>query len=209
MTNIRKLIIYTFCFQFAKAYFYIFMTFLSTSGFFYCLVAIKIWLFRWLVFLDWQCKLRTQNITRDNVKIHLLTSSIVKIIFISFYYISIYESVLNKSLVFVCILIIVSILFMWLHYYVYSYMYLLIWQILPRSDHRIYLQSVQKIIKTEPDIQEMEVFQFLLEHINLDIESLHQILGKGKDDIFLMMHFILNDIVMKHTSAVIGEHLKL
>lgn len=71
------------------------------------------------------------------------------------------------------------------------------------------MQAVQQIIQTEPDIQETEVFQFLLEHISLDIESLHQILGKGKDDIFLMMHFILNEIVMKHTSAVIGEHLQL
>ncbi|XP_052087598.1 E3 ubiquitin-protein ligase rnf213-alpha-like isoform X5 [Mytilus californianus] len=68
------------------------------------------------------------------------------------------------------------------------------------------VQAVQQIIKTEPDIQETEVFQFLLEHINLDIESLHQILGKGKDDIFLMIHFILNDIVMMHTSAAIGEN---
>lgn len=50
-----------------------------------------------------------------------------------------------------------------------------------------------------------EVPDFLIEHIKLDLESLRQILGKGKDDIYSIVHYFLTDVVSKHTDAFIGN----
>lgn len=62
-------------------------------------------------------------------------------------------------------------------------------------------------IHTEPQIEESDLPSFILQHIELDIESLHQILGRGKDDIFMLIHHLLSEIMKYHSFNVIGNAL--
>ncbi|CAG2252469.1 RNF213 [Mytilus edulis] len=47
--------------------------------------------------------------------------------------------------------------------------------------------------------------RYILEHIDLDMTSIQNILGKNKDDILLLIHHLLAKIMEEHTMAVIGE----
>ncbi|XP_063441660.1 E3 ubiquitin-protein ligase rnf213-alpha-like [Mytilus trossulus] len=65
------------------------------------------------------------------------------------------------------------------------------------------IQVVGQSIK--PNIEEAEVGRYILEHIDLDMTSIQNILGKNKDDILLLVHHLLARIMEEHTMAVRGE----
>ncbi|XP_052086034.1 E3 ubiquitin-protein ligase RNF213-like [Mytilus californianus] len=66
-------------------------------------------------------------------------------------------------------------------------------------------QAVLESIRVNPGVELSEVPDFLLEHIDFDIECLHRILGKSRDDVFLLIHHLLATIMEKHNMSVIGE----
>ncbi|XP_052062754.1 E3 ubiquitin-protein ligase rnf213-alpha-like isoform X2 [Mytilus californianus] len=66
------------------------------------------------------------------------------------------------------------------------------------------IQAVGLSIK--PNIEETEVGRYILEHIDLDMTSIQNILGKNKDDILLLIHHLLARMMEEHTMAVIGEN---
>ncbi|XP_071137099.1 E3 ubiquitin-protein ligase rnf213-alpha-like [Mytilus edulis] len=57
----------------------------------------------------------------------------------------------------------------------------------------------------KPTIQQGDVPMFILEHIDLDLTSIQNILGKNRDEILALIHFLLAQIMNSHTLAVIGE----
>ncbi|XP_052062680.1 E3 ubiquitin-protein ligase rnf213-alpha-like isoform X2 [Mytilus californianus] len=65
------------------------------------------------------------------------------------------------------------------------------------------IQAVGQSIK--PNIEETEVGRYILEHIDLDMTSIQNILGKNKDDILLLIHHLLARMMEEHTMAVIEE----
>ncbi|XP_052062678.1 E3 ubiquitin-protein ligase rnf213-alpha-like isoform X2 [Mytilus californianus] len=68
----------------------------------------------------------------------------------------------------------------------------------------INLQAVCQSIK--PNIEETEVCCYILEHIDLDLTSLQNILGKNRDDVMVLMHYLLVQIMVSHTAAVVAEN---
>lgn len=69
----------------------------------------------------------------------------------------------------------------------------------------ILFQAICESIK--PNIDQRNVDVYLYEHIELDLTSIQNILGKNKDDVLLLMHHLLAEIMNKHTMAVIGQYL--
>ena len=67
-----------------------------------------------------------------------------------------------------------------------------------------FLQAVCQSIK--PNIEQGAVGAYLLEHIDLDLTSIQKVLGKNKDDVLILIHFLLAQIMNRHTMAVIGKH---
>ncbi|VDI24291.1 Hypothetical predicted protein, partial [Mytilus galloprovincialis] len=65
------------------------------------------------------------------------------------------------------------------------------------------IQAAGQSIK--PNIEETEIGRYILEHIDLDMTSIQNILGKNKDDILLLIHHLLAKMMEEHTMAVIGE----
>ncbi|VDI19307.1 Hypothetical predicted protein [Mytilus galloprovincialis] len=57
----------------------------------------------------------------------------------------------------------------------------------------------------KPTIQQGDVPMFILEHIDLDLTSIQNILGKNRDEILALIHFLLAQIMNSHTLAIIGE----
>ena len=55
------------------------------------------------------------------------------------------------------------------------------------------------------NIEQDDVDTYLLEHIDLDLTSIQNILGKNKDDVLILIHFLLAQIMNGHTMAVIGK----
>lgn len=55
-----------------------------------------------------------------------------------------------------------------------------------------------------PNVQPAEVAQYLIEHMDLDLTSIQNILGKNRDDTLLLIHHLLTQIMSSHTMAVIG-----
>ncbi|CAG2255753.1 RNF213 [Mytilus edulis] len=70
-------------------------------------------------------------------------------------------------------------------------------------------QAVLESIRVNPVVELPEVTDFLLEHIDFDIECLHRILGKSRDDVILLIHHLLATIMEKHTMSVIGESIPI
>ena len=58
----------------------------------------------------------------------------------------------------------------------------------------------------KPNIEQDDVDTYLLEHIDLDLTSIQNVLGKNKDDVLILIHFLLAQIMNGHTMAVIGEN---
>ncbi|CAC5383752.1 RNF213 [Mytilus coruscus] len=69
----------------------------------------------------------------------------------------------------------------------------------------INLQAVTRTIKN-PEIQEDEVASFLLQHISADLETMQNVLGKNKDDVFLLVHQFLFVLTELHTANVIADN---
>ena len=67
-----------------------------------------------------------------------------------------------------------------------------------------FLQAVCQSIK--PNIEQGAVGAYLLEHIDLDLTSIQNVLGKNKDDVLILIHFLLAQIMNRHSMAVIGKH---
>ncbi|XP_071122875.1 E3 ubiquitin-protein ligase RNF213-like [Mytilus edulis] len=65
--------------------------------------------------------------------------------------------------------------------------------------------AVLESIEVNPKVELPELPDFLLDHIDFDIECLRRILGKSRDDVFLLVHCLLATIMEKHTMSVIGE----
>lgn len=65
------------------------------------------------------------------------------------------------------------------------------------------IQAVTQTIK-KPEIQEDEVASFLFKHISADLETMQNVLGKNKDDVFLLVHQFLFALTELHTANVIG-----
>lgn len=61
----------------------------------------------------------------------------------------------------------------------------------------------------KPRIEAGVVWKYLLAHIKLDLKSIQRVLGKSNDEVYLLMHYIMADIVNKHTMNVIGKTLAL
>ncbi|KAL3881535.1 hypothetical protein ACJMK2_027967, partial [Sinanodonta woodiana] len=58
------------------------------------------------------------------------------------------------------------------------------------------LEAICQLIK--PKIAADGVDSFLMDYIQRDLNDLHQTLGKSVDDVFVMMHYILNKIMLEH-----------
>ena len=56
------------------------------------------------------------------------------------------------------------------------------------------------------NIEQGDVGAYLLEHIDLDLTSIQKVLGKNKDDVLILIHVLLTQIMNRHTMAVIGEN---
>jgi hypothetical protein len=67
-----------------------------------------------------------------------------------------------------------------------------------------FLQAVCQSIKS--NIEQGDVGAYLLEHIDLDLTSIQKVLGKNKDDVLILIHVLLTQIMNRHTMAVIGKH---
>ncbi|KAK3610844.1 hypothetical protein CHS0354_015701 [Potamilus streckersoni] len=55
-------------------------------------------------------------------------------------------------------------------------------------------EAIQQLIK--PKITEDMVVSFLMEYIQCDLNDLHRTLGRSVDDVFVMVHYILNRIML-------------
>ncbi|CAG2212879.1 RNF213 [Mytilus edulis] len=66
------------------------------------------------------------------------------------------------------------------------------------------LQAVCQSIK--PNIEQADVGRYLIEHIDLDLTSVQNVLGKNKDEILVLLHYLLGRIMNEHTIAIIGEN---
>ncbi|XP_063404431.1 E3 ubiquitin-protein ligase rnf213-alpha-like [Mytilus trossulus] len=66
------------------------------------------------------------------------------------------------------------------------------------------LQAVCQSIK--PNIEQADVGRYLIEHIDLDLTSVQNVLGKNKDEILVLIHYLLARIMNEHTIAIIGEN---
>ncbi|VDI70333.1 Hypothetical predicted protein [Mytilus galloprovincialis] len=66
------------------------------------------------------------------------------------------------------------------------------------------LEAVCQFIK--PNIDASVVCGYIMEHIKLDLQSIQRVLGKSNDEVYLLIHYILADIVNKHNMNVIGEN---
>jgi len=57
----------------------------------------------------------------------------------------------------------------------------------------------------KPDIEVEEVPVYLIEHIELDLNMIQTALGKNKDDVLVLIHYILSQMMHIQTIAVIGN----
>jgi hypothetical protein len=57
----------------------------------------------------------------------------------------------------------------------------------------------------KPDIEVEEVPTYLIEHIELDLNMIQTALGKNKDDVLVLIHYILSQMMDLQTMAVIGN----
>jgi hypothetical protein len=55
----------------------------------------------------------------------------------------------------------------------------------------------------KPDIEVEEVPTYLIEHIELDLNMIQTALGKNKDDVLVLIHYILSQMMDLQTLAVI------
>ncbi|VDI64880.1 Hypothetical predicted protein, partial [Mytilus galloprovincialis] len=64
-------------------------------------------------------------------------------------------------------------------------------------------QAICRSIK--PDIEENDVPKYLLSHIQKDLRSISTVLGKSVENILLLIHYLLAEIMNSRTQARIGE----
>ncbi|XP_071137105.1 E3 ubiquitin-protein ligase rnf213-alpha-like [Mytilus edulis] len=64
-------------------------------------------------------------------------------------------------------------------------------------------QAICRSIK--PDIEEDDVHSYLLSHIQKDLRSISTILGRSVENVLVLSHFLLAEIMNSHTQARIGE----
>ena len=72
-----------------------------------------------------------------------------------------------------------------------------------KESNLYFFQAVCQTIKTT--IQPQEVSDFLIEHIDFDLTSIQNILGKNRDDTLVLIHHLLAHMMNSHTTGVIGE----
>ncbi|XP_053396012.1 E3 ubiquitin-protein ligase rnf213-alpha-like [Mercenaria mercenaria] len=65
------------------------------------------------------------------------------------------------------------------------------------------IQGIKSIIK--PDIETDQVEEFLWQHIQLDVEDLHNAITRSVDDVLLFMHSVINGILKKHNAGDVVE----
>lgn len=61
------------------------------------------------------------------------------------------------------------------------------------------LQAVVPVIK--PDVEAQQIPDFLWGHVNADLNNLQRVLGCSIDDIFILMHSIINNIMITHNQG--------
>lgn len=66
----------------------------------------------------------------------------------------------------------------------------------------IILQAVCSTIK--PEIEQGEVHTYILEHMQKDLKSIATVLGKSKEDVLILIHYLLSEIMNFQTAARIG-----
>ncbi|WAR07202.1 R213A-like protein, partial [Mya arenaria] len=59
----------------------------------------------------------------------------------------------------------------------------------------------QMVSIVRPDIEEGNIQHFLWEHIETDIGYLHRALGRSVDDVLLLMHCVIQNIMVKHNEG--------
>ncbi|XP_076109129.1 E3 ubiquitin-protein ligase rnf213-alpha-like [Mytilus galloprovincialis] len=64
-------------------------------------------------------------------------------------------------------------------------------------------QAICRSIK--PDIEENDVPKYLLSHIQKDLRSISTVLGKSVENVLLLIHYLLAEIMNSRTQARIGE----
>ncbi|VDI18579.1 Hypothetical predicted protein, partial [Mytilus galloprovincialis] len=67
-------------------------------------------------------------------------------------------------------------------------------------------QAVCSTIK--PEIEQGEVHTYILEHMQKDLKSIATVLGKSKEDVLILIHYLLSEIMNYQTAARIGERVE-
>ncbi|XP_056014152.1 E3 ubiquitin-protein ligase rnf213-alpha-like isoform X2 [Ostrea edulis] len=65
------------------------------------------------------------------------------------------------------------------------------------------LQAIQSVIK--PDLQDDNVLPFLWAHIEKDLTTVQKAIGRSVDDVYILMHKICNDIMVKHRNVQMNQ----
>ena len=61
------------------------------------------------------------------------------------------------------------------------------------------LQAVVAVIK--PDVEAQQIPDFLWGHVNADLNTLQRVLGCSIDDVFILVHSIINNIMITHNQG--------
>ena len=57
----------------------------------------------------------------------------------------------------------------------------------------------------KPDIEDTDVPTYIMDHIQKDLQSISRVLGKSKEDILILIHQLLNDIMDSQTAVRHGK----
>lgn len=56
----------------------------------------------------------------------------------------------------------------------------------------------------KPEIKQVEIHDYILEHMLKDLASIATVLEKKNEDVLILIHYLLSDIINNHTAAKMG-----
>ncbi|CAG2241349.1 RNF213 [Mytilus edulis] len=65
--------------------------------------------------------------------------------------------------------------------------------------------NIQDAGSIKPNIEEDEVPVYITEHMQEELRSISNVLGKSKEDVVLLIHYLLSEIMNKQTAARVGK----
>lgn len=73
------------------------------------------------------------------------------------------------------------------------------------NTHYYFWKAICRCIK--PDISETKVPSYLLGHIQSDLRSISTVIGRSEENVLVLIHFLLAEIMNNHTQTGIGKIL--